>query len=249
MDVEFDLPIVYYHSADLSERKRNVMTTVKLIWTVILKDFRIERNSKELFTTMFMYAAAVLVIFHFALQSAEDRIGTFSGGILWIAFTFAATLGLNRVYSYERENGIVRALSLIPCDKGVLYLGKCFSMLAWLTLAEFLIVPLYGILFNVSLWDRILPLSGVILLGSLGYVAAGTLLAAVSMNTRMKENFLPLILFPVTIPLLIASVEATQIILNAPPAVTDTRWITVLAAYDTIILTASYLLYGYVMEE
>ncbi len=225
------------------------MTTVKLIWAVILKDFRIERKSKELFYAMFLYAASVLVIFHFALLSSGGSVESFGGGILWIAFTFAATLGLNRVYGYEQENGVARALALFPCDRGILYLGKCFSMLAWLTLAEWLIIPLFGVLFNVPLWDRILPLTGVIFLGSLGYVAAGALLAAVTMNTRMKENFLPLILFPVTFPLLIASVETTQIILIAPSSDIETRWISVLAAYDIIILTASYLLYGYVMEE
>ncbi len=225
------------------------MITLKLIWTLILKDLRIERKTKELFSSMLIYAVVVLVIFNFALQTFTGSAESFSGGMLWIAFTFAGTLGLSRLFSYEQENGVMQALALIPCDKGIIFIGKCLSMLIWLTLMEWLIVPLFCVLFNVSLWEQFSQLFLVIFLGSLGYVAAGTLLTTITLNTRMKENLLPLILFPVTIPLIIASVEATQIIINQSWSASLSNWIAILIAFDVIILTGSYLLYGYIFEE
>jgi heme exporter protein B len=225
------------------------MITLKLIWTLIQKDLRIERKTKELFSSMIIYAAVVLVIFNFAFQSFTGNTESFSGGMLWIAFTFSATLGLSRLFSYEQENGVMQALALIPCDKGIIFIGKCLSMLIWLTLMEWLIVPLFCVLFDVPLWEQIPRLFIVLFLGSLGYVAAGTLLTTITLNTRMKENLLPLILFPITIPLIIASVEATQIIINQSLSASIINWISILIAFDVIILTGSYLLYGYIFEE
>ncbi len=225
------------------------MENVKILWAVILKDLLIERKTKEMFSAMVMYAAAVLIIFHFAFRSFAGDAGTFSGGILWVAFTFSATLGLNRLYSHEQENGMMQAVALMPADKGMIFFGKCLTMLFWLTLTEWLTVPLFCVWFNVSVLNRLPQLFLVVFLGSLGYVAAGTLLSAVTVNTRMRENLLPLILFPVTIPLILSSVEATQILLNPAPAASITGWIAILTAFDVILLTGSYLMYGFLIEE
>ena len=223
--------------------------SLKIIWAVIRKDYLIERKTKEIFSSMLMYSLSVLIIFNFALGAFTDSVEPYSGGILWIAFTFSATLGMNRLFSHEQENGVMQALAMLPCDKGLIFLGKCASMLCWLTLTEWLIILLYCVLFDITVWSQAPALILAVFLGSLGYVAAGTLLSAVTVNTRMKENLLPLILFPVTIPLIISAVEATQSVITQPSSGLSGQWIGIMAAFDVIILTAAYLLYGYIFEE
>lgn len=225
------------------------MKILRLIAAVIRKDIRIEIQNKEILIGTLIYALTVLLILHFAVESFTARAEAFSGGILWIAFTFSATIGLVRLFSHEEENGLFLALRLMPLDKGYFFIGKWLVMLIGMTVTQWIITPLFSVLFDVAVLPSVPLLFGIYLLGSAGYAAMGVFTATAAMHTRMRSHFVPLILFPLTIPAIIASVEATQMAINQPDTAFLNSWTQLLLAYDLIAVTAGFFLYEPILED
>jgi heme exporter protein B len=219
------------------------------VWTVFLKDLRIELRTKDSLNAMFFFGIVVLVVFNFALESARDSMRAAVPGVLWVAFVFSGTLGLNRMFASEKDNSCLQGLLMAPMDRGIIYLGKMMAASVFMLVAEAVIFVFTLVFFNLTVWSEIPWLILVFLIGTLGFTSVGTLLAAVSANTRMREVLLPLILFPVALPILVNAVEATGIILNAADPSSLKLPLTIMSAFTIVFGTVSYLLFDFVLED
>ncbi len=222
---------------------------MKEIWAIFRKDVRIEFRTKDSLISMLFFGVVVLVVFHFALGPLGDSGRSVLPGVLWVAFTFSGTLGLNRLFAVEKENGCFQGLLMMPSDRGVLYLGKMLAASFFMLISEAVLFLVSLVLFNLSVWPEIPWLLLVFCLGTLGFAAAGTLLSAIAVNTKLREVLLPLMLFPVVLPILIHAVEATDIILNAPDYRGLRLPLAVLTVFTVLFGTISCLLFEHVLEE
>jgi heme exporter protein B len=219
------------------------------IWAIFRKDLLIELRTKDSFNSMLFFGVVVLVIFNFALASVRETIRPAVPGILWVAFAFSGTLGLNRMFAAEKENSCLQGLLLIPADRGVIYLGKMLAVAVFMLISEIVIFIFSLVFFNLTIWREIPYLILIFLIGTLGFAAVGTLLSAIAVNTKMREVLLPLILFPVILPILINAVEATNIILNTNDYSALKLPLTILSAFTIVFGTIAYLLFEHVLEE
>ncbi len=219
------------------------------IWAVFRKDLLIELRTKDSLNAMLFFGIVVLVIFNFALESIRESIRMAVPGVLWVAFAFSGTLGLNRMFASEKENSCLQGLLMIPMDRGILYLGKMLAASVFMLLAEVTIFLFTTIFFNLTVWGEIPYLALVFLVGTLGFTSVGTLLSAISVNTKMREVLLPLILFPVVLPILVNAVGATNIILNTIEYGALKLPLTIMTVFTIVFTTLSYLLFEYVLED
>jgi len=219
------------------------------IWAVFRKDLLIELRTKDSLNAMLFFGVVVLVVFNFALEAVRDSIRAAVPGVLWVAFAFAGTLGLNRIFAAEKDNNCLQGLLMIPVDRGVIYLGKMLAATVFMLVSEGVIFVLTLVFFNLTVWREVPYLVLVFCVGTVGFTAVGTLLAAVAANTRMREVLLPLILFPVVVPILINAVEATAIILNTVDYRVLRQPLTIMTVFAIVFSTLSYLFFEYVLEE
>ena len=219
------------------------------IWAIFRKDLRIELRTKSAVNSMLFFGVVTLMIFNFSLRSLGDSLRPALPGILWAAFAFAGTLGLNRMFASEKENSCMQGLLMIPADRGVIYLGKMLAGTVFMLLAEIVIFVFGLIFFNVTAWREIPLLAMTFLIGTLGFMAVGTLLAAIAVNTKLREILLPLLLFPVILPILINAVEATGIILNGSDHGELKLPLSVMTVFTIVFGTISWLLFEYVLDD
>jgi len=214
------------------------------------KDVTIEVKSREvLYTTLFFGVSAIL-IFSFALVKEGQAPPDAAAAILWIAIAFAGTLALGRTFERERYGETLRALLLAPGPRPALYVGKLLGMLALLGIAELLLVPLIAFLFQAALISRPLLLFALLAGGTTGFCAVGTLFAAMLVRVRSRDVLLPIVLYPITIPVIIAGVRGTAALLAAPPdEATAVMWIGILLAFDTVFVTLSLWTFEPLMIE
>ena len=222
----------------------------KTAFLVLRKDFAIELKSLEVLTTTLIFALSCVLIFAFAFvkegQAPEDA----AAGILWIAIAFSGTLALGRTFERERYGDTLRALLLAPAPRPALYVGKLLGMLALLGVAELLLVPLTAFLFQAALFSRPWLLVGLLAGGTLGFCAVGTLFAAMLVRARSRDVLLPILLYPITIPVIIAGVRGTAALLASPPdEPAAVMWIGILAAFDVVFVTLSLWTFEPLMTE
>jgi heme exporter protein B len=219
------------------------------IWAVFRKDLLIELRTKDSLNAMLFFGIVVLVIFNFALESIRENIRMAVPGVLWVSFAFSGTLGLNRMFACEKENSCLQGLMMIPMDRGILYLGKMLAASVFMLLTEAIIFIFSLVFFNLTVWREVPYLMLVFFIGTLGFTSVGTLLSAVSVNTKMREVLLPLILFPVILPILVNAVEATNIILNTIEYGALKLPLTIMTVFLVVFATLSYLLFEFVLED
>jgi heme exporter protein B len=219
------------------------------IWAVFRKDLLIELRTKDSLNSMLFFGIVVLVVFNFAMESLRDSIRSAAPGILWAAFAFSGTLGLNRMFAAEKENSCLQALIMTPADRGVLYLGKMLAATVFMLIAEAVLFVFSLIFFNLTVWTEIPYLILVFFIGTLGFTAVGTLLSAIAVNTKLREVLLPIILFPVILPILINAVEATSIILNTSDYTALKRPLAVMSAFTLVFGTIACVLFEHVLED
>lgn len=217
------------------------------IASIIWKDLRIELRTREAFSASFVFSVLVLVIFNFTMDLTGDEARKFGAAFLWVAFAFAGVLSLNRSFALEKEDGGVHALLLSPADRGGVFLGKFAANTLFMFLTELFVVPLFAVFFNVGFGDRLLVLAGVLVLGTIGFTSVGTLFSAIAVHTRMREVMLPILLLPITIPVLLAAVETTAFALGASGEASF--WFKLLIVYDVVFVTASFMVFEYVLQE
>jgi heme exporter protein B len=222
---------------------------MKKVWAIFRKDLLIEFRTKDSLNLMLFFGIVVLIVFNFALGSLHDSIRSAVPGILWVAFAFSGTLGLNRTFAAEKENSCLQGLIMIPMDRGVLYLGKMLAATVFMLISEAVIFVFCLVFFNLTVWTEIPYLILVFLVGTLGFTAVGTLLSAVAVNTKLREVLLPLILFPVILPVLVNAVEATNIIINTADYGALRLPLTIMSVFTVVFGTLSYLLFEHVLED
>jgi heme exporter protein CcmB len=175
---------------------------------------------------------------------------TLPAGILWIAIAFAGTLALGRTFERERYTETLRALLLAPAPRAAIYLGKLLGIVLLLAVAEAVLVPLVALLFSASLFGRPLLLAGLLLTGTVGFAAVGTLFAAMLVRSRTRDVMLPILLYPITVPVIIAGVRGTAALLEASPDEPVARmWIALLAAFDVVFITLALWTFEPLMTE
>ena len=222
------------------------MSTLGFALHHLKKDARIEWRSKDATNAMLFFALLVAVIFSFAFDPTADESRQIAGGIIWIAFLFASTLAVNQTWARELRNGVLDALRIAPAPMNAILIGKALGNFLFVSLIQALVWPVFVIFYNLHVAGAWWQLVAVLLLGSWALVMNGTFFTALSMRTRNREVMLPLLLFPISIPALLAMVEATTNVLtgDASPAM----WLKILAAYDVVFTTAGLLLFEVVLE-
>jgi heme exporter protein B len=214
---------------------------------VVWKDLAAELRSRELLSAMLVFALLVILIFNFALELDIKTRATITAGVLWVTFIFAGTLGLNRSMAIEKDRGCLDGLLLAPVDRAAIYFGKSIGNLVFMLIIEAIVVPIYSVLYNTNLFQPGFLL--VTLLGSIGYVSVGTLLAAMAVQARTRDILLPILLFPVIIPVILASVKASMGFLQGIELTEIMPWINLLIVYDIIFLAVAFMTFDYVVEE
>jgi heme exporter protein B len=169
--------------------------------------------------------------------------------MLWVAFIFSGLLGLNQTFGSEKERGSLQGLLLCPVSRATIYVGKVIGNFLFMSIMEILILGLFAILFRVDLWSMLRPLSLIIILGTLGFVFVGTIFSAMSVNAKAREILLSIILFPIVIPLIIASVKATEKIFQGQPLPEIYGWLKILVAFDLVFFLVSFWTFDFVVEE
>ena len=217
------------------------------IGAVVWKDLAAELRSRELISAMLVFALLVIIIFNFALELDPKTRASVTSGVLWVTFAFAGTLGLNRSMAMEKDRGCLDGLLLTPVDRSAIYFGKAVGNLIFMLLVEVIVLPVYSFLYSTNLFQPGLLL--VILLGSVGYIAVGTLLASMAVQTRTRDILLPILLFPLAIPVLIAAVKASAGFLESIPMAEITPWLNLLVVYDIIFTAIAFMVFDYVVEE
>ena len=220
---------------------------LRAIWAVLWKDLSAELRGREMLSAMLVFALLVILIFNFALELDARTRANVTSGVLWVTFAFAGTLGLNRSMAMEKDRGCLDGLLLAPVDRSAIYFGKALSNLVFMLVVEAIVLPVYSVLYNTNLFNPGLIL--VILLGSIGYVAVGTLLAAMVVQTRTRDILLPILLFPVVIPVLIAAVKASSGFLQGIPMADIWPWLNLLIVYDIIFTAVAFMVFDYIVEE
>lgn len=220
---------------------------IKAVLAITWKDLAAELRSRELLSAMLVFSMLVLLIFYFALELDVKARNSITAGALWVTFAFAGTLGLNRSMAVEKDRGCLDGLLLAPVDRSAIYFGKMLSNLAFMLIVEAIVLPVYSVLYNTNLFN--FGLVGVTLLGSMGYVAVGTLLSTMSVQTRTRDVLLPILLFPVVIPVLVAAVKASSGFLAGDEMADILPWLNILLAYDVIFTAIAFMVFDFVVEE
>lgn len=225
--------------------RREIGRALALAW----KDLITERRTKANFNAVVFLAALILLLFGFALGPDTNALRAAAAGVLWLTVLFSGVLSFNRSYQLELEGGAIDALLLYPGSREAIFLGKFLANLAFVLLVEAVVVPMAAILYDLPILGALPRLSLVLLLGTIGFVTLGTFYAAMASRVRAREVLLPLLLFPMLIPVLVAAVEATTAILAGDPMGDSGAWIRLLVVFDVIFFLASRFAFEYVIEE
>lgn len=217
-------------------------------WIVLWKDLLTERRSKESLNALFFFTLLLLFLFQFTLGPDRDRLRAAMPGLLWLGFVLAGLLGLGRSFILERENDCWEGLLLTPGDKSAIYLGKLAANIALMAVVEVVVVALFGLFYNVELGAALGPLAVVLALGTLGLAAVGTLFAAMTAQVRARELLFPVLLLPAQIPVLLATVSATQVVLLGQPLAEAGHWLRLLVAADVVYLVVGLLTFEFVLD-
>jgi heme exporter protein B len=222
-----------------------LQTVAAIVW----KDLTMELHTRQTLTIMAVFSIAAVLVFNFALELELDAARNVSTGLLWIVILLAGTLGLNRTAAVEQENRSIEAVLTAPVARSAIYLGKVISVSLFVLALEALLVPLFIVFFNKPYWLPQVIL--IIVLGTIGYVAAGVLVSSMSVQTRSRDVLLPVLLLPLSLPSALAAASAVAAFM-APelPAWSEVQApIALLVMFDVLMLTAGFLAYHYVVEE
>ncbi len=225
-----------------------VPADLRRVRAIIWKDLTSERRSKAGFNAVTFLGVLILLLFGFALGPDAEALREAAAGALWLAILFAGVLAFNRSYQLELDGGALEPLLLYPAPRWTIFVGKVVANLLFVLLVELIVVPVAAILFHVSVSGAWLAQAGVLLLGSVGFVSLGTFYAAMASRSRAREVLLPLLLFPMLVPVLLAAAEASKAMLSGDPMNEAGAWIRLLAAFDVIFVVASVFAFDSVIE-
>jgi len=211
------------------------------------KDTLSEMRTKEIISSVLVFTLLVIVIFNFAFGASQQMMELVAPGILWVTFTFAGVLSLNRAFVPEKEQGCLEGLMACPISREVIYVGKMLGSLLFLLIIEAIALPIFAFLFNLPVLS--LQLITITVLATIGFVAVGTLFSALAVNTRAREMVLPILFLPIVVPIIICAVKASGLALSGEPWSGLFPWLQIIGAFDVIFLVVAFLIFNFVIEE
>ena len=218
-----------------------------VVFSIFWKDLLAERRTREILGTMLVFALTIILIFVFAFDLSVEMRGKAAPGVIWVTLCFAGTISLNRTMSLEKDREGFDALLLAPVDRTAIFFGKALVNWIYLLITAAILLPVYALFNNVNLFNG--GVAGVVLLGTLGYILTGTLLSTLSLQLRTRDMLLPVLLFPVLIPLLLAVVRASTILLQGGIEGELSTWLLLLAGYDLIFMALGIIIFDKIIEE
>jgi len=225
------------------------MKAFRQIASILHKDLLQELRNKDIIISMLVFSMTVVVIFNFVFDPGSAELRASAPGILWAAFAFACNLGLNRSFAREQENSLMQGLLLCPVDRSLIFTAKVIGNLVFITLVELITLPIMMVLFDLPIFPRLGWLLLILFLGTLGFATVGTLFSAMAANTRSREVMLPILLFPVLVPVILSAIKSTAWLLSARSLADIWSWMRLLVVFDILYFVACFLLYEYVVEE
>ncbi|MFI5178465.1 MAG: heme exporter protein CcmB [Vicinamibacterales bacterium] len=226
------------------------MTVLGAAWLIAKKDLVVEARSRELAYTTVFFALACMLVFAFSFVREGRALEGVPAGILWVTVTFSGTLALSRAFERERQAETLRALLLAPIERPAVYLGKLLGLIVLMTGVELIVVPVIGLLFDAPIGRAPWLLAGLLATGTIGLAAVGTLFAAMLVRAHSRDVLLPVLLYPIAVPVVIAGVLGTAAIFAAEPNLDLARdWLAMLVFFDAVFVTLSLWTFGPVMSE
>lgn len=222
---------------------------MKIIAAILRKDLVTELRSKELFPTMLVFGILILLVFNFAFEFSAQIVPQTVSAILWITFIFSGLLSLSRSFSLEKENNALQGLIISPSDKSYIFIGKLLSNFVFIFLMEMILLAVFALFFNIGFLSILLPLILVIAVGSLGFITIGTFFSSMAFNTKLKELMLPVLTFPVIIPVIITSVKICTAILEGRGLEYYNTSLKVLITFDIMFVVVCTVLFEYLIED
>lgn len=223
------------------------MKSWRKIWAIVWKDLLSEMRTKETILSVLVFTLLVIVVFNFAFGSNQELLKQIAPGILWIMFTFAGVLSLNRAFIIEKEDTAIEGLMACPINRELIYFGKAISSLIFMLIVEVIALPVFALLFNLPVLS--LAVAAITLLSTIGFVAVGTLFSAMAVNTRARELVLPILFLPVVSPVVISAVNGSGLAISGEPWSNLMSWLEIIVAFDVIFVIAAFLVFPYVIEE
>ncbi len=211
------------------------------------KDTLSEMRTKEIIASVLVFTLLVIVIFNFAFGASQEMMVLVAPGILWVTFAFAGVLSLNRSFILEKEEGCLEGLMVCPVSREAIYVGKMLASLLFMLIIEAIALPIFALLFNLAVLSP--QLIVITVLTTVGFVAVGTLFSALAVNTKAREMVLPILFFPIVVPLIISAVEASGLALSGEQWGSLASWLGIIAAFDAVFLVVSFLVFTYVIEQ
>jgi heme exporter protein CcmB len=229
----------------------DLMSVLQAALLIARKDLLIEVRSRELIYTTVFFAVATVLIFAFALvRPGQPLLADAPAGILWVAVAFSGTLALGRTFERERHGETLRALLLAPAERAAVYLGKLLALVALMIAVEIVLVPIVGLLFGAPIGRAPALLAGLLLTGTLGFAAVGTLFAAMLVRAQSRDVLLPILLYPMAVPVVIAGVRGTAAIFAAEPDLGAAQlWLSIRVSFDAVFVTLALWTFGPVMSD
>ena len=244
------LPQTAAVQAELHGNARRPPGFLQTVWFITRKDLLIELRSREIVYTTLFFALACVLVFAFGFVREGRPLDDAAAGILWIAVAFSGTLALGRAFERERQSETLRALMIAPVDRPALYVGKLVGILLLLGVVEAVIVPLIALMFQASLFAYPFTMAALLIAGTLGFASVGTLFAAMLVRARSRDVLLPVLLYPITIPVIIAGVRGTAALLQTDADLAMARaWLSLLVFFDVVFITLALWTFEPVMTE
>ena len=226
------------------------MNFVSVALIVVRKDLLVESRSREVIYTSLLFAMSCMLVFAFGLVKEGRVVADAAAAILWITVAFAGTLALGRVFDRERQNETLRALLLAPASRASIYVGKFLGVLVLLLLVEVVVVPLVALMFEAALFRHPWMMVALLAAGSFGYAAVGTLFAAMLARSKSRGALLPVLLYPITVPIIIGGVRGTAALIQPDADLAMARaWLMMLIAFDAVFMTLSLWTFEPAMTE
>lgn len=220
-------------------------------WTPILailwKDVLLESRTREMVMPILVFSFLVIVVFNFVIDPKPALVAAVAPGVLWVAFTFAGMLGLNRSFAMEKERGGIEGLMMCPVGRDLIYLGKMLGTFLFILVVELIMLPVFAAIFNLPLFEPGLWL--ITVLATFGFATVGATFSAMAVNTRAREILLPILFFPIAVPVIIAAAEATRAVLAGDSFGDYARWLQLMAAFDVIFVVIAALTFDFVLGE
>jgi heme exporter protein B len=223
------------------------MTYWRKVFAIARKDILSEFRAREIIVSVLMFVLLVIIIFNFAFGSAPGLMNAAAAGMLWVTFTFAGVLSLNRSFIIEKEEGCLEGLMVAPISRDVIYAGKMLSSLIFLLVVEIIALPIFAFLFNLNVLT--IEIITVTLLATFGFVSCGTLFSALAVKTKARELVLPILFLPIVVPVILGAVKATGLVLEGQSWNAIRDWLLVLGAFDIIFFVVSFWIFSFVIEE